>query len=41
MDTYGYMEALASNIAGRVFQRFPSFINDVMEIVSSIMHRER
>ena len=41
MDTYGYLEALASSIAGRIFQRFPSFISEIMEIVTSIMMRER
>ena len=38
---YMYLESLAEQIANKVFIRFPSMIGEVLEVVSTVLQRER
>lgn len=40
-DTYSQLEQLASGIVNKIFQRFPSMIPEVMEIIVRTLSKER
>lgn len=40
-EVYFYLETLAQNIADRIFQRFPTMIGEIMEMVIMVLQRER
>jgi len=40
-DTYGMLEQIASGIVEKIFQRFPSMVGEVMEIITGVLQKER
>lgn len=40
-DTYGMLEMIASGIVEKIFQRFPSMVPEVMDIIVKVLQRER
>lgn len=40
-DTYAQLENIASGIIGKIFQRFPTMIPQMMEIVTGVLSKER
>jgi len=40
-DTYGMLEMIASGIVEKIFQRFPSMVPEVMDIIVKVLQKER
>jgi hypothetical protein len=40
-DTYGQLEAMAHGIVEKIFQRFPTMIPEIMEIIIRVISKER
>ena len=40
-DTYSQLENIASSIVGKIFQRFPTMIPQIMEIITTVLSKER
>ena len=40
-ETYGQLENICNQIVGRIFQRFPVMIGEVMEIIVKALSKER
>ena len=40
-DTYSQLEYIAANIIDKIFQRFPSMIPDVMDVIIKVISKER
>ena len=40
-DTYAMLEMISGQIVERIFQRFPSMVPEVMEIINKVLQTER
>lgn len=40
-DTYSQLEGIASSIVAKIFQRFPTMIPTIMDIITTVLSKER
>ena len=40
-DTYAMLEMIAGGIVERIFQRFPTMISEVMDIITTVLQKNR